>query len=193
MNNPVFMGAHEYVKGRKAAWKGQGLVITFRGEHLEMKFAPHFKSWPKIVRRLEYQGSSCELKLVGKTLSVTTTAELERIQSLLGNRRMIKKPNLRPILVALVLLVFGAISFTLQPHNDSTKLKVESTLSDECGIDYLTNAIISDLPNPNLLNRTTSSLGGIESGTFVCNDNRFSYTISLKNPKRVISLLKLDP
>jgi hypothetical protein len=186
------MGAHEHEKKDKTVWTRQGLVITCRGELREMNFAPHFKSWPKLVRRLENHGFSSEMKLVGKTLSVTTSAELQQIQTLLGNRRLIKKPKLRLFLVAPVLVLLGALSFALQPQDYSTQLKAESITNDECGIEYLSNAIISDSPNPNLLEKTSSSLGGIESGTFVCEAKRFRYTLSLKEPKRVINIFVLD-
>jgi hypothetical protein len=193
MNNPFSMGVHEQKRESKTVWTRQGLVVTSTDELLEIKFAPHFKSWPKLVRRLEIQGSSCEVKLVGKTLSVITTAELQHIQTLLGNRRLIKKPKLRLFLVAPVLVLLGAFSLSLRPQNYSTQLKAESITNDECGIEYLSNAIISDSPNPNLLERTSSSLGGIESGTFFCAEAKFGYTLELKEPKRLIRMLKLDP
>jgi hypothetical protein len=193
MNNPFSMGVHEQKRESKTVWTRQGLVVTSTDELLEIKFAPHFKSWPKLVRRLEIQGSSCEVKLVGKTLSVITTAELQHIQTLLGNRRLIKKPKLRFILLAPGLVVLGALSFALQPQNYSTQLRVESIPNDECGIEYLSKAIISDSPNPNLLEKTSSNLGGIESGTFFCAEAKFGYTLELKEPKRLIRMLKLDP
>jgi hypothetical protein len=186
------MGAHEQKRGRKIVWTGKGLVITCREELREMKFAPHFKSWPKIVQRLENHGFSCEMKLVGKTLSVTTSAELQQIQALLGNRRMMKKSKLWLILLTPVLLVLGSLSFTIQPQSHSTELKAKSIQNDKCGIEHLAKAIISDFPNTNVLERTSSRLGGIESGAFVCEGAKFSYTLELKEPKRVISLLKLD-
>ena len=186
------MGAHEHLKSHKAVWVGRALSITSRDELHELKFQPHFKSWPKLVRRLKNHGHICEVKLVGRTLSVTTTAGLREIQTLLGSRRNVKKQRYRIIFVTPVVAVLGALAFTLQPENYSTGSKVELFHYDECGIEKLTEAIVSDWPNSVILERTSSRLGGIESGTFVCDDQRFTYTLELQEPKRVISLSELD-
>ena len=186
------MGAHENDQKRNALWRGRGLEINSREELLELRFAPNFKSWPKLVRRLENHGYSCEVKLVGKTLSVSTTANLQNIQTLIGDRRKTKKPRRRLIFMAPVVVALGALSFSLQTENDSTPFKPELIPREACGIKYLESEIVADSPSPKILERISSRMGGIESGFFVCGDDRFNYTLALKEPKRVISLLKLD-
>lgn len=192
MNHPVLMGAHENDQKRKPLWSRRGLVVSSREELLELKFAPNFNSWPKLVRRLENYGYSCEVKLAGKTLSVSTKANLQNIQTLLGDRRKTKKATQRLIILAPVLVVLGALSFSLQAENDSTAFKTQRIPEKECGTQYLTRAIVSDSPDPKILDRTSSRMGGIESGTFVCGEDSYNYTLELNEPKRVIILLKLD-
>jgi hypothetical protein len=187
------MGTHETEQKRKAVWSRRGLVISSHNGLNVLKFAPHFNSWPKLVRRLENHGYPCEVNLVGKNLVVSTTAELQVIQMLLENRRVKNKPKLRMTLLTPVLVVLGALSFTLQPQTFSTQSKAQLITEDKCGIEDLSHAIVADSPNPNILDRTSSRLGGIESGTFVCEDKSFSYTLELTKPKRVINLLKLNP
>lgn len=192
MNHPVHMGAHKNEYKRKVDWRGRGLVVTSRDQLLELRFAPKFKSWPKLVQRLENHGHSCEVKLAGKNLSVSTTAKLQDLQTLLWNRSKKKKPTQGLIFLAPVLVVIGALSFSLQTENESTLVKPELIPREVCGIKYLESEIVADSPNPKILERISSRMGGIESGTFVCGDNRYNYTLDLNEPKRVISLLKLD-
>ena len=186
------MGAHENEHKRKVEWRGRGLVVTSRDELLSLRFAPNFKSWPKLVRRLENHGYSCEVKLARKAVSVSTTATLQNIQMSLGDRRKTKKPTQRLIFVAPVVVALGALSFSLQTENDSTPFKPELKPREACEIEYLKSEIVADSPSPKILDRASSRMGGIESGIFVCGDNSYNYTLVLKEPKRVISLLKLD-
>ena len=186
------MGAHENEHKRKVEWRGRGLVVTSRDELLELRFAPNFKSWPKLVRRLENHGYSCEVKLARKAVSVSTTATLQNIQMSLGDRRKTKKPTQRLIIVAPVVVALGALSFSLQTENDSTPFKPELIPREACEIEYLKSEIVADSPSPKILERASSRMGGIESGIFVCGDDNYNYTLVLKEPKRVISLLKLD-
>jgi hypothetical protein len=187
------MGVHENDRKHKGMRSGHGLRVSYRNDLLELTFAPHFKSWPKLVRRLEIHGFSCEVMLVGNTISVATAADLNLIKTSVANHRQKNSPQKRLFLVLPVLAVAGALAFTLQPQNYSTSSTAELIPSYECGVEYLTEAIVSESPNPNILGRTSSRLGGIETGTFACEDKSFSYTLELTEPKRVISVLELDP
>ena len=186
------MGTHKYEQKPRAVSKGKGIKVDSQVGFHVLTFGPNFKSWPKLVRRLESHDYSCQLELIGKALTVTTTAELQDIKKLLGNRKKKTNPKLRLILATPVLLALGALSITLQPENYSTQAEAELIAIDDCGIGYLTNTIVSETPHPKILNRRSSQLGGIETGTFVCGNSTFSYTLDLKEPKRVLSVLELD-
>lgn len=167
-----------------------GVRLTTFDDHTEISFGGLAGGWLKSLKRLEALGYEASVSLTGRTAKIRTNASITTIQEVLKRYR-----SKRSLLVWLLLPmpVLGLLGFIPTHHvTKKAPIKIVPVL-DLCSKQSLESWLISGSGDTPAKLLESSSMGGVTAGLIECNGERYSYTLELKEPKRVLKLERLDP
>lgn len=166
-----------------------GVHLTSFGDHAEITFGFLAGGWLKSVKRLEALGYEAAVSLTGRTAKVKTNATIKTIQEVLKGYRS-KKMLLVWFLAPISAL--GLLAFKPVYHVTKKATHKAVQVIDFCSTQSLESWLISGSGDTTAELLESSSMGGVTAGLLECNGKRYSYTLELKEPKRVLKLERLD-
>jgi hypothetical protein len=187
------MGNHAALK-IKTNWMnfaGYQLQNGDRSMHIRTRGWSH--AWPVLAHKLEKHQALKGLEpSVGG--GVTLVAELTEttLMNLLSSHRAQSK-KLKAWLIGLILPMIALLAFIPLGGGEvqSKKITISQPI-DPCGVPTLEAWLMGTGTVVEARLEKSTSLGGVVVGTLECKGSRYSYTLGSKEPKRVISLKKLD-
>ena len=161
----------------------RGTLITFS------TFQP---VWTKLSQRLSDFGFEVIPELVGKRVRLVTNATPNQIRGFLEGHTDKKSSSTRALLFAIPSLIILAGCVTMVSPTAETKAETRALPIERCTLTRLTKWLEANEKVAGIEITDELGLGGVISGTLTCDEARYSYTLELSEPKRVIKLLKLD-
>ena len=186
------MGTHTAEKNRKS-WThcgGYAIQTTSYGARLRNTFWSI--PWPVLAQKLDSQSKLEKLELSDGSVTMESNLPEDILRNLLLGHRRDRKWNSWWISAALVPVIGIFACVPLSEPRAQAKPVIVAKAIDPCNLatieDWLLGSRNSGEPQ---LGRSVS-LGGVTVGTVECRNAKYSYTLELKEPKRVLNLKKLD-
>lgn len=121
---------------------------------------------------------------------MVTSANFKEIELCLVSRAVWRK-NPRLVLFSTLGAVLVAVAFVPLPKSkDVPTTKVEMEVP--CAFGKIKDELTGQKNFENISVMPSIQTGGVESGEVICENRRYSYTLDLKEAKRVLKLLELD-
>lgn len=187
------MGSRAYVKSRLATVRKANFKISVKQGFTEVRTTTWSKSWPKIAQKFLDFGVLREIKPRGRNITFVVELNKDQVVQILSGRSQKSKGNTR---VIIWLSITGIIIASLFPLGKQMKgisaVRVPNNLGHSCTTLEVSKWLRGDSKTNRMTILETSVIGGITSGTLLCESTKYSYTLGSKEPKRVLKLQKLD-
>lgn len=187
------MGNHAAVKIKSRWIKSSGVQVNFENSRIRVGNRNLATTWPVIAKRLEVQGDLGAVNLTESEVSLDAKFDSVELRNWLqGHRKTSTFPKRWLLMWASLVLVGVLACMPLGERKVILKSSNHANTIDTCSTSELENWLLGKqtLDTPTLGKST--SIGGIVVGTMECKGSRYSYTLGLKEPKRVLNLKKLN-
>lgn len=188
------MGSRVFVKSRSGILLKAGFRVTEVQGLTELRTTIFSKSWPRIAQKFHDFGVLQELKSRGRNTTFVLGADKEQVVRILSGRS--KKPKGRNR-VAIWSSIAAVVIASLFPLGNQAKglspVQQVKQISQTCSATEVSQWLRGDLESNRITISNTSVIGGVTSGTLVCETARYSYTLGSEEPKRVLKLQRLNP
>lgn len=167
-----------------------GPKIRFTNHETEISFGGFTTGWLKFVKRLNVLGFSTVVSMNGGYAKVITNAGVETVKVLARICRS-KTPFLFLALIMVPLVALAVFHPEIKPVKKVSK-KMEVIAVDHCATKLISEWLETGVGDSSATLLESNSIGGVTSGLVECEGKRYSYTLELSEPKRVLKLDRLD-
>jgi hypothetical protein len=186
------MALHQKPEPTSKVFRIKGSKVTRLDGVTTVEFGPFATNWPKFARKVEALGFPVQVSKSANRVVIECRAEMKLVQEILKGHRRGRK-NLLPIFAMVATVAIGMLAnIRLGESEVNVKPKTAST-PNICSPQSIEDWLVSGKQNDSISLMQSNSLGGVTVGVLSCSEHRYSYTLELKEPKRVLKLETLDP
>lgn len=184
------MSTHTAIKEPMSSKRIQGLRLVRSDDFTKVTFGFRNTSWVKLAYRLRARGFSVSITNSRRRTALVTSANFNEIEMCLSSRAARRKLP-RAAIYSSVGTLMAALAFVPLPKAEVTQ-KAKAGIDVPCATEKIHAALTGRKFFDHISVTRAIQIGGVESGEVTCEDRRYSYTLDLKEAKRVLKLLELD-
>lgn len=184
------MSAHSATKQHRNSKKIHGLRLVSSDDFTKVTFRFKSSLWVKLATRLRARGFSVSITNSKWRPVLVTSANFEEIELCLSSR-VARRKLPRLAIYSSVGAVALALAFVPLPKAEVTQ-QAKADIDVPCAPEKIKAALTGRKYFDHISVTPAIQIGGVESGEVTCEARRYSYTLDLKEAKRVLKLLELD-
>lgn len=184
------MSAHSAIKEHRNSKRIHGLRLVMSDDFTKVTFGFKSSLWVKLATKLRARGFSVLITNSKWRPVLVTSATFKEIELCLSSR-VARRKLPRLAIYSSVGTVALALAFVPLPKAEVTQ-KPKAGIDVPCATEKIKAALSGRKYFEQISVTPAIQIGGVESGVVTCEDHRYSYTLDLKEVKRVLKLLELD-